>query len=239
MGKKYSKAKFFALLAPIVVQVRQEGSKMFPSVRLAQNWLETGGKINDWNNLGGYKVGSGKTTPYWDGSSVNTKTWEVYNGTKVTTSANWRAYKSLYDFYKDQDLLFGNTRYARVRAATTPEEQCKALYACGYATDPEYANKLISIINSNNLTKYDEEAGEDMAKIAELEATITTLEKRIATLEKVVNVSGNQEPPAWAHEAIGAAKAAGAITTSNDKGRAELVTIQMLHNMGLFKKEGK
>lgn len=234
MGKKYAKAEFFALLAPTVVQVRQEGSKMFPSVRLAQNWLETGGTINGWNNLGGYKVGSGKTTPYWDGSSVNTKTWEVYGGVKVNTSANWRAYKSFYDFYKDQDLLFENTRYARVRAATTPEEQCKALYACGYATDPEYSNKLISIIKANSLEKYDEEAEEDMGKIAELEAVVQAQEQRIAALEKIVNVSGNQEPPKWAHEAIGAAKAAGVITTSNDKGRAELITLQMLYNAGLL-----
>ncbi|MEF2964905.1 glucosaminidase domain-containing protein [Paenibacillus sp. M1] len=234
MATKYTKAKFFELLVPVVIQVRQEGSQIFPSVRLAQGWLETGGTINDWNNLGGYKVGSGKTTPYWNGASVNTATKEVYNGVTVTTRANWRAYNSIYDFYKDQDLLFENNRYARVRAALTPEEQCQALLACGYATDPEYANKLISIIKANSLKKYDKEADGDMAKIAELEATVAALETRIAALEKIVNVSGNQEPPKWAHEAIGAAKAAGVITTSNDKGRAELITLQMLYNAGLL-----
>lgn len=61
----------------------------------------------------------------------------------------------MYDFYKDQDLLFAYTRYARVRAAKTPEEQAAALYACGYATDPQYAAKLMTIIKSEGLTKYD------------------------------------------------------------------------------------
>lgn len=60
--------------------------------------------------------------------------------------------------------------------------------------------------------------------------------KRIEKLEHHVNISGNQEPPEWAFEAIGAAKASGAITTSNDKGTPEIKVIQMLYNLGIFKK---
>lgn len=71
------------------------------------------------------------------------------------------------------------------------------------------------------------EGEKDMGKIAELE-------KRIEELEKRVNVTGNQTPPAWAHKALEAAKAVGAITTSNNKSQAELVCIQILDNLGLF-----
>lgn len=73
--------------------------------------------------------------------------------------------------------------------------------------------------------------GEDEVKREEYEALLARIEK----LEKHVNISGNQEPPEWALEAIGAAKAAGAITTSNDKGIPEIKTIQMLYNLGMFK----
>ncbi|MBD3919608.1 glycoside hydrolase family 25 protein [Paenibacillus sp. PR3] len=59
------------------------------------------------------------------------------------------------------------------------------------------------------------------------------LANRVAALEKLVNMSGNQTPPAWANDAIAAAKKSGYITTSNDKGHAELVMIQMLYNAGL------
>jgi flagellar protein FlgJ len=155
---QYTKGEFIALIAPIVQRVRREGGALLPSVSIAQSWLETGGRVPSWYNMAGYKVGSGKTTPYWDGSSVNTATKEVYNGVTVRTSANWRAYKSIYDFYKDQDLLFDNPRYARVLAARTPLEQAHALHDCGYATDPQYADKIIAIIAANGLTKYDEPA---------------------------------------------------------------------------------
>ena len=59
-----SASAFIAQIAPIAVQLRVEGSPIFPSVRIAQAGLETGWKIPAWNNLGGYKGGSGKLTPY-------------------------------------------------------------------------------------------------------------------------------------------------------------------------------
>lgn len=152
---KYSSSAFIALVAPIVMQVHKEGGRLLPSVRIAQSWHETGGSMPSWHNLGGYKVGSGKVTPWWDGSSVNTATKEVYGGVTVSTTANWRAYKSIYHYYKDQDLLFGLSRYARVRAAKSPEEQCRMLQACGYATDPKYADKLLATIKAYGLAKYD------------------------------------------------------------------------------------
>lgn len=155
---KLSKQQFFDQLAPLAIRVRQEGSPIFPSVRLGQNWLETGGVIHPWNNLGGIKVGSGKTNAYWKGSWVSKNTWEVENGVRKDTSALFRAYDSVYDFYKDQDLLFQLARYERVRSAKTPEQQAQALQLCGYATDPQYGAKIISIMQSNQLTKYDVQA---------------------------------------------------------------------------------
>jgi flagellar protein FlgJ len=153
-----TRTEFFATLAPHAIRARKEGSPLFVSVRLAQNLLETGGKIHSWNNLGGIKVGSGKPNEWWDGSYVKKGTWEVVNGQKVDTTAAFRAYKSIYHFYKDQDLLFQNKRYERVRNAKTPEEQAEALRLCGYATDPEYGLKICNIISMYNLKKYDQEA---------------------------------------------------------------------------------
>jgi len=157
-----SAASFIAQIAPIAVQLRVEGSPIFPSVRIAQAGLETGWKIPAWNNLGGYKVGSGKLTPYWRGKIVNKGTWEVYDGKRVDVTAAFRAYDSVEDFFRDQDLLFQASRYARVRAARTPEEQADMLQACGYATDPAYASKLVGIIRTYGLKRYDEEADNQM-----------------------------------------------------------------------------
>ncbi|RCW50066.1 glucosaminidase domain-containing protein [Paenibacillus prosopidis] len=147
--------QFFTILAPTVIRVKREGSTMFPSVRLAQNLLETGGVIHSWYNLGGIKVGSGQTNAYWHGEAVVKGTWEYVDGRSANTRAAFRAYKSVYHFYKDLDLLLAAPRYARVRTAQTPEQQAEMLQACGYATDPAYATKLKSIIRQYGLKRYD------------------------------------------------------------------------------------
>jgi len=130
---------------------------MLPSVRLAQNLLETGGVIHPWNNLGGIKVGDGIPNGYWKGAFVNKTTWEVVGGKRVDIVARFRSYDTLYDYYKDQDILFRLPRYARVRASKSPAEQAEALRLCGYATDPQYGAKIISLIKSNKLDQYDKE----------------------------------------------------------------------------------
>lgn len=153
--EKMTRAQFFEAIAPAVIRIRQEGSLMFSSVRLAQSLLESGGAIPEWNNLGGIKVGSGKTNAYWQGEAVVKSTLEYVDGRSVSTQAAFRAYKSIYHFYKDLDLLLASARYERVRAAGTPELQAAMLQACGYATDPAYPTKLVAIINQYQLKKYD------------------------------------------------------------------------------------
>lgn len=152
---RLSRQQFIDTLAPIAIQVRREGSPLFPSVRLGQNLLETGGVIHPWNNLGGIKVGSGKPNAFWRGQWVRKGTWEVLNDVRVETTASFRAYDSIYDFYKDQDLLLQLPRYERVRAAGTPALQAEALRLSGYATDPQYGAKIVSLIRTYRLEQYD------------------------------------------------------------------------------------
>ncbi|BBH20933.1 hypothetical protein Back11_22780 [Paenibacillus baekrokdamisoli] len=237
-----NKEQFFNKLAPIAVQVRMEGSFMFPSVRLAQNWLETGGNLPSWNNLGGYKVGSGTPNAYWRGAIINKGTWEVYNNQRVDIIAAFRAYDSIYDFYKDQDLLFMKSRYDRVRSAQTPKQQADMLQACGYATDPSYASQIKSIIDSNSLIQYDVKAEEDQPMtdaekkafqalqdiVTQLSAGLNTQNQtvsdqavRITTLEtQVADLKGKSamDVPSWAKDAVDAAIKAKLIDTPNGGG---------------------
>lgn len=208
-----NRVDFITKLAPIVQQVRAEGSKIFPSVRLAQNILETGCVIHPWFNLGGIKVGSGKPNGYWKGRSINKGTWEEYNGQTLSTTANFRVYDCLYDFYKDQDLLFKLTRYDRVQASKTPEEQAAMLYACGYATDSGYASKLVSLIRLYDLKKYDEvEVGYDELKLDDAEwdalavAIKRLLEEKVISdqswLEKVKNKKLTMSKLVWLNTVV-------------------------------------
>lgn len=202
---------FIAILAPIVVQVRLEGSPLFPSVRLAQNILETGGVIPPTNNLGGYKVGTGKPNGYWKGEVAFKGTWEVYDGLRVEEQAAFRVYETIYDFYKDQDLLFMRERYARVRQAATPDEQADMLYASGYATDPQYAAKLKSLIARYQLQEFDLEALEEERAMQELFASVQRLQEQVQQLQEQntglqarvnkLESLRSMDAPAWAQDA--------------------------------------
>ena len=126
---------------------------------MAQMALETGwGASIPANNAFGIKA-KGALSPYWDGSVYNAKTKEVYNGQTVTITDGFRAYASVQDSISDHNyFLKQNKRYTNsgVFSAATPEDQARALKAAGYATDPAYADKLISIINKYGLKSLDE-----------------------------------------------------------------------------------
>lgn len=149
---------FIAAVAPVAVRLRREGSPLFASVRIAQAALETGWTLNDWNNLVGFKVGSGRTNAFWKGAYVYKGTWEIYDGVRQDVVAAFRAYDSIADCFRDQDLLFaGWDNYRLVRDAATPEEQCRAFVMTPqkYATDPQYAEKLMRVVDSYGLRIYD------------------------------------------------------------------------------------
>lgn len=204
---------FVSKIAPIAIQLRLEGSPIFPSVRIAQSGLETGWRINAWNNLVGFKVGSRPPNGYWKGDYVYKGTWEVYDGKRTDVVAAFRAYDTIEDCFRDQDELFKLNRYERVRNAQTPEEQADMLYVCGYATDPQYASKLKSIMFQNNLSKYDQEVEKMIQalqnQINEQQAQIAALQQKVKRLEE----QSSMPVPEWANEAVDAALKAGLVDT--------------------------
>ncbi|MDL2309022.1 glucosaminidase domain-containing protein [Bacteroidales bacterium OttesenSCG-928-C03] len=138
--------------------IATNGTPLFPSVKMAQAALETGwGKstVGPANNMFGIKA-TGANTPYWDGSAYSATTQEVVNGNTYTITDGFRMYKTMSDSIRDHSYLLTTlNRYKPVLTAVTPEDQARALQSCGYATDPNYASKLISIINMNNLKELD------------------------------------------------------------------------------------
>lgn len=80
--------------------------------------------------------------------STEAVTAEYYGGKKQTVVAKFRAYHSFEESFDDYArLLTEALRYApAMKAKDDPEEFARQLQACGYATDPRYAEKLISIM---------------------------------------------------------------------------------------------
>ncbi|GAA4015047.1 flagellar assembly peptidoglycan hydrolase FlgJ [Actimicrobium antarcticum] len=118
---------------------------------LGQAALETGwGKkeiiANDGStshNLFGIKASAN-----WKGRVVEARTTEYVNGVPHSRIEKFRAYDSYADAFKDYgSMITNNPRYRNVMAnATDATGFAQGLQRAGYATDPNYAAKLASII---------------------------------------------------------------------------------------------
>ena len=136
---------FFNTLAPIVVNEyirRHDQYRLYPSTVLSMSALESGYNLNA-ETLFGIK-GEGQvldTTEYIDGKYINVKdSFKCYPS--LTASV-----QGLYDLMQIE-------RYHPACECVEWEEECRQIQKCGYATDPDYSDKLISIVNSYQLTMF-------------------------------------------------------------------------------------
>ena len=152
-----TKNEFLETVAKLVVEENnRRGKPLFPSVVIAQAICESG-----WGQsqimMKANAIFGIKATSNWKGKVYNSKTKECYDGVSYTTiDACFRAYDKLQDSISDYfDLITRSERYRKACVASSPLECITAIKNGGYATSPTYINTIMSIINSNNLTQYD------------------------------------------------------------------------------------
>ncbi|MDH5181382.1 MAG: flagellar assembly peptidoglycan hydrolase FlgJ [Gammaproteobacteria bacterium] len=142
--------KFVRTLRPMAEKAAEELNTT-PEILLAQAALETGwgkhisknSKGQSSHNLFNIKAGSD-----WDGKYIEKKTVEFKHGKAVTEVARFRAYDSYAESFKDYvDFLKSRKRYQEaLESADKPVEYINELQKAGYATDPNYAKKVIRIM---------------------------------------------------------------------------------------------
>ncbi|AOJ11529.1 flagellar assembly peptidoglycan hydrolase FlgJ [Burkholderia mayonis] len=118
---------------------------------VGQAALESGwGKreIRGANGESSYNVFGIKATKGWTGRTVSAVTTEYANGKPHRVVAQFRAYDSYEHAMTDYaNLLKNNPRYAGVlNAGHSAEGFAHGMQKAGYATDPHYAKKLITIM---------------------------------------------------------------------------------------------
>ncbi|QHM73206.1 flagellar assembly peptidoglycan hydrolase FlgJ [Mixta intestinalis] len=117
---------------------------------LAQAALESGWgnrEIRQQNGQPSYNLFGIKATPDWKGATTEITTTEYINGKAQKVKAAFRVYSSYAEALHDySSLLVRHNRYQPVMQAKTPEQAAHALQKGGYATDPNYAKKLIDIM---------------------------------------------------------------------------------------------
>lgn len=140
---------FIAMVLPHAVLAQRRYS-LPAAAMIAQAALETGwGNTIRAHNLFNIK-GLGPA------GSVNVDgAWEVVDGRSVYEDSVFRAYHGFEESFEDYAQLITKTqRYAAaVASSNNALAYAKALQDCGYATDPQYAEKLISIIHEHSLLK--------------------------------------------------------------------------------------
>ncbi|MEN0727181.1 GW domain-containing glycosaminoglycan-binding protein [Listeria monocytogenes] len=178
-GMTLSQQQFIQSIANDAQDLQKE-EKILTSVTLAQAILESNwgksGLSTSANNLFGIK-GS------YEGSSVSMGTQEFSSGKAYHTQADFRKYPDKKASLVDHAQLFvngvsGNANlYSAVIGETNYKEAAYAIQEAGYATDPAYAEKLISTIENYNLDQYDQ-----------IYDTVTSTENQLA-YEEIKNAS--------------------------------------------------
>lgn len=147
MGKE-----FINKIKDSAIEIYKQGGNLLPSVTIAQSILESGWGESllskECNNYFGIKGD-------YNGQCKLYSTQECYGGKWVSINSYFRKYPTIKEGLIDHDNLMNLDRYKLVRQATSYKEQCRQLQQCGYATNPNYANLLIQIIEENNLQQYD------------------------------------------------------------------------------------
>ncbi len=132
-------------VASILPSVREAAARLqvSPVALLAQAALETGwGSHAPGHNLFGVKVGGSG-----EGAHFDALTHEVRGGVAQLETAAFRAYRSAAESVSHYaDLLLGTPRYSGTRGhGNDIAGFASALQHAGYATDPQYASKLVAV----------------------------------------------------------------------------------------------
>ncbi|WP_186137319.1 glycoside hydrolase family 73 protein [Burkholderia gladioli] len=145
---------FIKTMAPAAQELATT-TKIPASFVVAQAALESGWAKSQlaqrYFNLFGVKADG-----TWHGPTVTLPTGEVIAGQRVQVQAKWRVYDSWLSSLRDHAaFLLNNRRYRPAFAFTSGRAFAKAVAAAGYATDPDYADKIIAVIDSHQLNTLD------------------------------------------------------------------------------------
>lgn len=137
---------FINAIAPLArAEYLNRQNWVLPSVCIAQAALESG-----WNT-------GAKTLFGIKGNGNSLSTVEYLNGKYVNVTATFKAFPNIasavHGYY---DLITGNSRYAGAVNNGDYRSTVQAIKNGGYATDPNYVGKIVSIIEKYGLTQYDQ-----------------------------------------------------------------------------------
>ena len=145
---------FIAAIAP-AAKASAATTKIPASFTVAEAALESG-----WGSsqlaAQGFNLFGVKADHAWAGETLTMRTREFLDGQWVLVPALWRKYADWLGAIQDHAaFLLHNPRYKLAFDHADGEGFARAVAAAGYATDPDYAAKVCSVIRSHDLTALD------------------------------------------------------------------------------------
>lgn len=145
---------FLAAVGPAAV-ASMKATRIPASFTLAQAILESGWGASKGTTLG-CNLFNVKASKAWHGPTFWNDTLEFIQGRNVAVPAEWRKYDTWQMCINDHaKFLTENPRYQSCFLHTDGEGFAQAVAAAGYATDPQYAAKLIAVMRDRNLSQFD------------------------------------------------------------------------------------
>ena len=215
--KKYPQAQLKANQAQFINRIAKNAQKigqqydLYPSVIIAQaalesNWGTSELSLAPHHNLFGVKG-------EFAGHGVIKSTAEFIDSHEEKVQAKFRSYQNDWLSLKDYAETLQQPIYQKVHRSSgkSYRDATQALVGC-YATDPQYNKKLNQIIDSYQLTKYDEayKEGNEKAAISE--------PKTVTSIPKIHRQKDDSSPSSCHHSvspvipAVGGAASAGLLT---------------------------
>lgn len=148
--------QFIDTLSPYAQEAAQKLGTT-PRLLVAQAALETAwGKqvLQKRNGQSSHNYFAIKADTSWHGETVRTQTLEFESGLPVRRAARFRAYDSIKTAFDDYaQFIQGQPRYAQALAnAADPRAYMHGLQQAHYASDPDYANKVLALMDGSLLT---------------------------------------------------------------------------------------
>lgn len=149
--KKYAPMYGINIHSPIIAQAILESAR--GTSELATNA----------NNFFGLKWHE-ERCPTANGYYIKVGSEQNADGSYTSSVMKWCKFPNMEAGVQGYFDFINNSRYANVKGVTEPETYLQNIKADGYATSLNYVSNLMAVIESYNLTQYDEEVKEVMTR---------------------------------------------------------------------------
>lgn len=150
-----------AFISALLPQAKEAAEKLGvdPMAMVAQAAVETGwGKyvMQGKDGKTSHNLFGVKADHRWQGDKTTVETLEYKQGVAQKQKAHFRSYGSYSDSMHDYASFIKNSpRYSQaVEGAKDPQAYFSSLQKAGYATDPNYADKVMSVMNGDIFAQF-------------------------------------------------------------------------------------